>query len=68
MAYRNINVTEGYRPSHDTIQSTILIKLENGKEVFTIFDHNSNHPYNISNSELITKLRDLADHIEKEHA
>lgn len=49
----------------DTMMTIMLIKLANGKEVFAEFEHEEK---TITNKELITKLRRLADYIESEHA
>ncbi len=61
-----INIYENYKSSNDTLQTVIVIKLKNGKDVFALFDHENDSPYLISNIELIKQFRTLADHIEKD--
>ena len=60
-----INAIETYKPMTDRLQSVLIIKLKSGKDIFALFDHEKADPYLISNLELITELRALADHIEK---
>lgn len=63
-----INVKEFYKASNDSIHTGLAIKLKPDIEVYIIFDHEQESPYLISIKEVLTKLRDLADHIEKHHA
>ncbi len=60
-----IRTVEKYKLMTDTMMTIMLIKLANGKEVFAEFEHEEKI---ITNKELITKLRRLADYIESEHA
>lgn len=63
-----IKIVMGYKAHIDTLTTSIIITLENKKEVFATFAHNQASPYDISNLELIEKLRALADHIEINHS
>lgn len=60
-----IRVKEKYMLMTDRVVTVMLIRLINGTEVFATFEHEANA---ITNKELITKLRKLADYIESEHA
>lgn len=62
-----IRIVMGYKPQTDTLITSIIVILENKKEVFATFAHNQNKPYDITNRELIEKLRALAAHIETNH-
>jgi formiminotetrahydrofolate cyclodeaminase len=64
---RAINVNEHYRKMSDALETSIIIRLKSGKDVYAIFEHETNENFLISNEEIIKKLRALADHIEHAH-
>lgn len=60
-----IRTVEKYKPTMDIMMTIMLIRLANGKEVYAEFEHEGK---TITNKELVTKLKRLADYIESEHA